>query len=359
MNSLYLIRSWLDLKNKTTFQMPRNRMIKLSFWSDTTIGLQLSRDARLFYIGLWNFADDLGFVTAEIPILKKEIFPYDDLLHSDIQRMLDELSAAGRVINIQFRNKTYLYIPTFLNHQRIDRPNLKETYVPPSYKSLIDNALNLAPANMIDLNILVQSYIANQINSTNTQTQLVSNSTNTPTENNNNSSNTNPENTPSHVQTDLQNNDSTNYPPKEKEKINNKGEEEKEIEEKKISLSTRARDFQADDFGFDTRTPKKFIESEFSDVKFFISEFNKNKSAYLSGFANIDLNYYHDALRNWSEKNNVRHVEWLPWAEKFILGDIKNNSLKTTDTHGTNNKRNSPKNIATGKLIPPGGSFFD
>ena len=43
--------------------MARIRTIKPQFWDDLKIG-RLSRDARLLYIGLWNFADDLGVVIA-------------------------------------------------------------------------------------------------------------------------------------------------------------------------------------------------------------------------------------------------------------------------------------------------------
>ena len=51
--------------------MARIRTIKPQFWDDLKIG-RLSRDARLLYIGLWNFADDLGVVIADPVWLKSK-----------------------------------------------------------------------------------------------------------------------------------------------------------------------------------------------------------------------------------------------------------------------------------------------
>ena len=36
--------------------MARNRMIKPEFWSSETL-MSISRDARLTFIGIWNFCD--------------------------------------------------------------------------------------------------------------------------------------------------------------------------------------------------------------------------------------------------------------------------------------------------------------
>jgi len=41
--------------------MARIRTIKPEFWTDGDM-FKLSRDARLFYIGLWNFCDDNGVI---------------------------------------------------------------------------------------------------------------------------------------------------------------------------------------------------------------------------------------------------------------------------------------------------------
>lgn len=72
--------------------MARIRTIKPQFWDDLKIG-RLSRDARLLYIGLWNFADDLGVVIADPVWLKSKIFPYDKIQLQQFEgwlKMLEE-----------------------------------------------------------------------------------------------------------------------------------------------------------------------------------------------------------------------------------------------------------------------------
>jgi len=53
-------------------------VIKPKFWDDAKIG-RLTRDARLLYIGLWNFSDDIGVVIGNSIWLKSKIFPYDQI----------------------------------------------------------------------------------------------------------------------------------------------------------------------------------------------------------------------------------------------------------------------------------------
>ena len=69
--------------------MARIRTIKPQFWDDLKIG-RLSRDARLLYIGLWNFADDLGVVIADPAWLKSKIFPYDKNTTPAIRRLVED-----------------------------------------------------------------------------------------------------------------------------------------------------------------------------------------------------------------------------------------------------------------------------
>ncbi len=64
--------------------MARKRIIDPEFWSDEEIG-QWSFPARLFYIGLWNFADDSGRFKAANALLKAQIFSYDKKL--DVKKL--------------------------------------------------------------------------------------------------------------------------------------------------------------------------------------------------------------------------------------------------------------------------------
>ena len=54
--------------------MARIRSIKPKFWDDIKLG-RLSRAARLLYIGLWSFSDDIGVVIGDSIWLKSKAYP--------------------------------------------------------------------------------------------------------------------------------------------------------------------------------------------------------------------------------------------------------------------------------------------
>lgn len=82
--------------------MARIRTIKPEFWTSEQV-MNCSRDARLLFIGLWNFCDDYGRHPANSKQLKALIFPDDNLSEKiagtarDAARGDDDLSAAAGV----------------------------------------------------------------------------------------------------------------------------------------------------------------------------------------------------------------------------------------------------------------------
>lgn len=100
--------------------MPRIRSVKPEFWTDEELA-DLRRDARLLYIGLWNFADEHGRLRGDPRYIKGQIFPYDDDLTPDaIDALLDELGAAGKVVRYRVAGRSYLYLPRLADHQRLE-----------------------------------------------------------------------------------------------------------------------------------------------------------------------------------------------------------------------------------------------
>lgn len=99
--------------------MARKRMISPEFWSDEEVG-SWSYAARLFYIGLWSFADDEGRFKANCLLLKAQIFPYDR--QSSIKKLKLELGNKIQWYSDEKNGSQYGYIRNFLKYQRIDRP---------------------------------------------------------------------------------------------------------------------------------------------------------------------------------------------------------------------------------------------
>lgn len=110
--------------------MARIRSVKPEFWSDRRLATRVSRDARLLYVALWNFADEHGRLQGDARYVKGNCFPYDDDLDlDDITRLLDELEAAGRIQRYSHDGDPYIYLPKLADHQRLE-PTKVESRLP-------------------------------------------------------------------------------------------------------------------------------------------------------------------------------------------------------------------------------------
>jgi len=123
--------------------MPRKRIIDPEFWSDEEIG-QWSYEARLFYIGLWNFSDDVGRFKAHHQLLKSQIFPYDQKFN--IENLKKELN--HKVQWYEVSGLQYGYLRNFNKHQRIDKPSDSKLPPPPPFYEHSTNVLGTLPPNI-------------------------------------------------------------------------------------------------------------------------------------------------------------------------------------------------------------------
>lgn len=109
--------------------MARIRTVKPEFWTSEQI-MECSPNARLLFIGMWNFADDAGRLTCSPRTLKAQIYPSDDLTSDDVLGMLLELAHHGLLGFYEIDNKALIQI-TGWKHQRIDKPQPAK-FPPPS-----------------------------------------------------------------------------------------------------------------------------------------------------------------------------------------------------------------------------------
>ena len=100
--------------------MARIRSIKPEFWSSKQV-TKCSLNARLLFIGLWNFCDDAGRHPLKLDEIKTNIFPGDDIDSATVQGMLGELSVNGLIETYVVADQEYLQV-TGWHHQKINRP---------------------------------------------------------------------------------------------------------------------------------------------------------------------------------------------------------------------------------------------
>ncbi len=97
--------------------MARIRTIKPDFWTDGKI-ISLPFEARLFYIGMWNFVCDRGHISDDPLGLKLKILPNDSV---DGGALIDLLVSAGLVRRLEIPDgRAFLEIPRFPDHQKVD-----------------------------------------------------------------------------------------------------------------------------------------------------------------------------------------------------------------------------------------------
>lgn len=118
--------------------MARIRTIKPKFWDDVKIG-KISRDARLLYIGLWTFSDDLGVVISDPIWLKSKIFPYDQIQIQQFEKWIEELLIHGFISLLSYKKDGFYYLPNFNRHQVINKPNVDDVNMP---KDILTSILN-------------------------------------------------------------------------------------------------------------------------------------------------------------------------------------------------------------------------
>ena len=109
--------------------MARIRTIKPEFWTSEQVA-ECSTNARLMFVGLWNFCDDAGRHPASVRRLKMEIFPADSFTSGELQAWMDELIKVGLVRQYEAENAKYWEVTGWKKHQKIDRPTVRHPSPP-------------------------------------------------------------------------------------------------------------------------------------------------------------------------------------------------------------------------------------
>lgn len=116
--------------------MARIRTVKPEFFLDRKLAKGLTRDQRLFFVGLWNQADDDGRFVDSPKTLHGNIFPHDDDIdESFTEDSLRALAALNRIVRYEIDGERYGWIVNFRRHQVINRPSASR--IPPCPSHLL------------------------------------------------------------------------------------------------------------------------------------------------------------------------------------------------------------------------------
>lgn len=105
--------------------MARIRTIKPEFWTDETI-VELDYADRLLFIGLWNFADDQGYLPLRPKRIKMQVFPGDEF---DVLAALRRLWESSLLSLYACPDGLLLHIRNWSRHQKVSNP-AREKYSP-------------------------------------------------------------------------------------------------------------------------------------------------------------------------------------------------------------------------------------
>jgi hypothetical protein len=121
---------------------PRIRTIKPEMWADEKVG-QVSRDARLLFVGLITMADDEGRLRGMPAAILGHVFPYDDDALRKLRAWLASSRRAASSCPTQHGGVTYFYLPGFVRHQVINKSKASTLPGPPP--SFVDPATGEVP----------------------------------------------------------------------------------------------------------------------------------------------------------------------------------------------------------------------
>ena len=100
--------------------MARNRTISPDFWTWKAV-IDCNPMTRLLFIGLWNFADDLGTQPLRPRTIRMQVFPGDTIENDRVRAMIDELAAQGLVRVYDVDGQEYVAIVDWDQLQRVGK----------------------------------------------------------------------------------------------------------------------------------------------------------------------------------------------------------------------------------------------
>ena len=102
--------------------MARIRTVKPDLFGSYTMAT-VPVEARYLFVGIFTEADDEGLLIDSAKRLAGAIFPHDEKVTGvKVDRWLSDLHCIGSILRYEAQDGRYVYIPKWLDHQRISHP---------------------------------------------------------------------------------------------------------------------------------------------------------------------------------------------------------------------------------------------
>lgn len=99
--------------------MARNRTIKPEFWSSKALN-SISIESNLFFISIWNFADDFGMILNNNRYLLGNCFPFrEDVTEKHIDKWKKELIDKKLLTIFEHNGQSILFVTNWEEHQKV------------------------------------------------------------------------------------------------------------------------------------------------------------------------------------------------------------------------------------------------
>lgn len=136
----------------------RNRMVKPEFWQSKTLR-KCSLEARLLFVGLWNFCDDYGVCLNSNRKILGEIFPFDEnISEKRLEKWKSELIINKLLIEIEQDGTKYLIVRSWNEHQKVDRPSPRRYILEEIQTKIIEefnSSTNIVESNSPNTSIII------------------------------------------------------------------------------------------------------------------------------------------------------------------------------------------------------------
>lgn len=112
--------------------MARIRTIKPEFFTSLTID-KLSLSAQRTFVGLWTYADDHGRGLDDARLIKAALWPLRSRhTPARVEQDMKEIESLNLISRYEIGGTRYFYIPTWYEHQRVNRPSTSKIPPPPA-----------------------------------------------------------------------------------------------------------------------------------------------------------------------------------------------------------------------------------